>query len=392
MKDRFVAKRVLNIVLMLFITLLFTVLLAVRYERLWDEITVYLAVDVIFFALFWFGLELWRTQRGIASNRETTFRRIAFGYLLSWGVLTASSFFPEFLKPVLLIAIIMGAFGSQAVSVTVGIFLCSLLMIMSEGSMPELVFCELMILFGSLLAEAAGRRKLAVWYELILLSVSTAMPGLFYYITYREPKILWLFFGALEGLAIDLLFLLFYQHLVAVRDGEVRDQLADLLDKSYPMARELYSFSRADYAHAQRVSRISAQCARLVDADEMVCAVAGFYYRIGAIESGSIAKNGVRRAQKECFPEAVIRIIGEYNGELALPSSLESAIVHMVDALTKKMELFDADTMSSNWNQNMVIYQTLNDFSAQGMYDKSGLSMNMFLKIREYLVKEEILQ
>ena len=37
----------------------------------------------------------------------------------------------------------------------------------------------------------------------------------------------------------------------------------------------------------------------------------------------------------------------------------------------------------------MVIYQTLNDFSAKGIYDRSGLGMNMFLKIREYLVNEK---
>ncbi len=82
-------------------------------------------------------------------------------------------------------------------------------------------------------------------------------------------------------------------------------------------------------------------------------------------------------------------MISEYNGELALPSTTESAIVHMVDGLIKKLEVLDSQTMSSEWNQDMVIYQTLNDFSAMGMYDKSGLSMNMFLKIREYLVKEE---
>ncbi len=85
----------------------------------------------------------------------------------------------------------------------------------------------------------------------------------------------------------------------------------------------------------------------------------------------------------------MIGVISEYNGELALPSTTESAIVHMVDGLIKKLEVLDSQTMSSEWNQDMVIYQTLNDFSAMGMYDKSGLSMNMFLKIREYLVKEE---
>ena len=63
----------------------------------------------------------------------------------------------------------------------------------------------------------------------------------------------------------------------------------------------------------------------------------------------------------------------------------------MVDGLIKKLEVLDSQTMSSEWNQDMVIYQTLNDFSAQGLYDKSGLSMNMFLKIREYLVNEKAL-
>ena len=36
----------------------------------------------------------------------------------------------------------------------------------------------------------------------------------------------------------------------------------------------------------------------------------------------------------------------------------------------------------------MVIYQTLNELSATGMYDESGLSMNQFLKVRELLVRE----
>ena len=48
--------------------------------------------------------------------------------------------------------------------------------------------------------------------------------------------------------------------------------------------------------------------------------------------------------------------------------------------------------IAGGWNKEMVIYQTLNEFSAQGLYDQSGLSMNMFLKIREYLVKEEALR
>ena len=61
----------------------------------------------------------------------------------------------------------------------------------------------------------------------------------------------------------------------------------------------------------------------------------------------------------------------------------------MTDALVSKFEVLDHTTLSSSWNRDMVIYQTLNDESASGIYDGSGLTMNQFLKIREFLSKEE---
>ena len=59
--------------------------------------------------------------------------------------------------------------------------------------------------------------------------------------------------------------------------------------------------------------------------------------------------------------------------------------------IVTKFDLLDKDTFSSGWNREIVIYQTMNEKSAEGLYDESGLSMNQFLTIREMLVKEEIL-
>ena len=59
--------------------------------------------------------------------------------------------------------------------------------------------------------------------------------------------------------------------------------------------------------------------------------------------------------------------------------------------MVKKLEVMDKQTMQSEWNQDMLVYQTLNELSSKGIYDKSGMSMNLFLKIREHLVKEESL-
>ena len=50
------------------------------------------------------------------------------------------------------------------------------------------------------------------------------------------------------------------------------------------------------------------------------------------------------------------------------------------------------DVGLSQWNREMIIYQTLNEFSSSGIYDNSGLGMNQFLVIREYLTKVEMLR
>lgn len=391
MNDRFVAKRLMHIVLMLIGTLFVTIFLGRIHDRFFDELSVFLVVDLIFFALFLFVLEHYRMQRCIAGNRETTFQKITAGYFFSLAMIFAGAFFPEFLKPVILIPLFMAAVGTQVVAMYTGIFLTAVLALVLGTGIQEFTLCVLMVLFGCMIAEAAGNGRLKLWYQISVFCVTAILPVLFYYLTYREVKTRPLLLGAAEGFAVVWFLFFIYPKIAVARDSEIADTLDDILDDSYPLSRELYSFSKADYNHARRVSKIAAKCAKLVDADEKVCAAAGFYYRIGVLEGASITENGIKLAQRECFPEDVIRIISEYNGNDALPSDIESAIVHMVDGLIKKLEVFDSTTMSSEWNQDMVIYQTLNDFSAKGIYDRSGLTMNMFLKIREYLVNEEAL-
>ena len=98
-------------------------------------------------------------------------------------------------------------------------------------------------------------------------------------------------------------------------------------------------FSKQEYQHARRVSRLAASCARVAGADEKTCAAAGFYYRIGIMEGEPLTESGIRIAQEHRFPEDVIRIISEYDGETAPPSSIESAIVHIGKWPGQKIEV-----------------------------------------------------
>ena len=65
----------------------------------------------------------------------------------------------------------------------------------------------------------------------------------------------------------------------------------------------------------------------------------------------------------------------------------------MVDGLLKKLEVLDEDTVGSNWNQDMVIYQTLNEYSAAGLYDRCLLYTSTILcvgKIKEKFYRDAI--
>ena len=101
-----------------------------------------------------------------------------------------------------------------------------------------------------------------------------------------------------------------------------------------------------------------------------------------------IVKNGVQHAKQLCFPRPLQQILAEYYGEESKISTPESAIVHMIDGLFVKLEVLEKDVGKSKWNLEILVSQTLNDFSTAGLYDNSGLSMNQFLKTRDILNRE----
>lgn len=387
MKEHVVWKRLVNVFLMLFITVAAIGIIGYSKMIWFDQMLAIFLVSVVFFVLFLFVLEHHRSERTISKNYETDFRKVLKGYLFAAVAAVVCSFLPEFLKPVIVIPLCMIAFSNQGIALSVGMFWNAILALTVGVHAQELVLYCLMTLFGAMLAEAMEYGRI-LWYNIIIFCLSVMMPGVFYYLTYQEVRMNLFLFGAIEGIVICGFLIVFFKKLVNERDAEVSTLLDDMIDDSFFMVHELSRFSKKDYQHARRVSELAAKCADVVGADKKICRAAGFYYRIGIIDGEPIRESGIRIAKEQCFPEEVIRIISEYNDEEHLPSTVESAIIHMVDGVIKKMEVLDQTTMSSEWNQDMVIYQTLNEFSAKGLYDKAGLSMNMFLKIREYLVNE----
>ena len=256
------------------------------------------------------------------------------------------------------------------------------------------VLCYMtMIAFGNILAyfmkSKEGIEKL---YSLIIVfSITTLISIIYYYFNYLELTLSVLLFGLVEGFIssfISVVIVPLYSKYVEEAQFDMYD---DFLAPEYGLVQDIRKFSFIEYTHASRVSILSRKCAEAINANAGLAACGGFYYRLGKIVGEPMIDNALKLANDNCFPADVTQILAEYGGIIYLPSTKESAIVHMVDSVVTKVELFDQDQMSSAWNQNMVIYQTINELSQKGFYDNSGLTMNQFLAIREILANEDIL-
>lgn len=356
-----------------------------------DEISCVLFVILGFMPVIYFELEYERRRNMIANNPQTDYTRIAVGFGLCCGILFITSFMPEFCRPVMLFPLIMIAFSNETLGMAASLFFNILLAMTTGGSFNELLTYVVMTIIACVLSKALHEAEYAVWIGWILLFCNILFPCVFCYWSSEKLSIMQLLFGIFNGIITAVYAIRFYPKVVEETKQELVFRYDTILSKDYFMVKEIYGYSSAEYLHARRLSEISLKYARVLGLNETLAEAAGFYYRLGRLEGDPVVENGVKKAEELCFPQELIQILREYQAEKELPSTPESALIHMLDAVLLKKELLSTDIGSSKWNREVLIFQTLNELSTAGIYEKSGLGINAFLKIREMLAKEELL-
>lgn len=337
--------------------------------------------------MFIYHLEQQRLADALPFKDSNDFSLIALVYVLGLVISYGCSFLPEYMNLVFGFALAMTLLSNTTTALIAGIFQNVLFVVALKQDLHIMTAFMLLTLLGVILADAARKNHLHLWVHLLVFFGTIVIESACYYTQYlvMEWKMFLLFAG---NAALNLAFMDFVLRLFRTEAAEAEElPYTKILQPDYPLVQSIRKFSEMDYSHALRVSDICGTCAMLIGVNEKLCRAAGFYYRIGRMEGEPYIENGVTLAENVCFPKELIQILKEYNGVLCPISSKESAIVHMVDRVVTKLDLLDKETFSSNWNQDMVIYQTLNEESATGIYDESGLGMNQFLEIRDFLVK-----
>jgi len=359
-----------------------------------DKYICLVAINICFFLLFFLLIIGRRLEKKLPEYNYISYGKIAIVVLIDWAILIiCSDFAPNFFAPLIVLPILASTVFDDTLSNAFSLYLVIIAALCWDHSIYMVLCYITMILFGNVLSNFLKKEEtIQKFYALLLiLFLTTLISIVFYYFNFLELTLSVFVYGIVAGLIASGITALLFPILNRYVERAQVENYELFLDPDYTLYNEIRKFSLIEYNHALRISRLSKKCAMAINANDRLAECAAFYYRLGKIEGEPMIDNAIKIANNHCLPIDVIQILSEYGGIISLPSTKESAIVHMVDSVVTKVELFDSDSMSSSWNQNMVIYQTINELSQKGFYDNSGLTMNQFLIIREILANEDIL-
>ena len=389
-ENAFSAKRVGKLALLFFCSILFPAACGILHNVRIDHLIVWSFISLICFVCFALYAERLRLQGEMSRGISNDYSLLTFIYLVCLLGACIGSLLPAFAAPVMAISVLCnGAFRTKMGS-ALAVYFCLLCALFSEGGEYEVTAYVMLALIGLFLTELFMEQGLRLWTGILVVCLSIVIPVCGNYLTDHVLAI-WTVGFSFAGSMLTLSVLTLVPKLRSREHVAEEVSLDTIMDDHYHLRREIERYSTVDYNHALRTSRVAAKLAAGVGADEKLARAGGFYYRIGKLEGEPFVENGVRIAQDNCFSKRLVAILEEYNGQKRLPGSIESAIVQISDMIVTKFDLLDKDTFSSSWNRDIVIYQSMNEKSAEGLYDNSGLTMNQFLTIRELLIKEEML-
>lgn len=369
-------------------TLVESVAAGVISEQQNEKYAILVVIGIIYAVLFLATMEIARIQQEWLFEKLGDYRRLAMCYAFVCIMAVLFLYLPEFVRPVLLLSMGISMVASPIFGILSGMFHCTLYIVCGIGDVNILLCFLLLLVCGCFAASFLNKNEHFPWGIIFLFVFTFASVQLFSYLYVGGLDMDLLIYALCNG-ALSAAGAAWLYKMISVKPGDRREQaLKKVLSEDFGLAREMKRFSSVDYEHAKKVSQISEKCARIVGANPYIAAAGGLYYRLGRLDKTPSVESGVTLARINYLPKEIIEILKEYNGEKKLPSTIESAIIHIVDSVVAKFDVLDKGTLSSAWNQDIIVYQTLNENSAAGLYDKSGLGMNMYLKIRDYLIKE----
>ncbi|MBR5788500.1 MAG: hypothetical protein IKX99_00145, partial [Lachnospiraceae bacterium] len=250
-------------------------------------------------------------------------------------------------------------------------------------SMETIVYLSLMLM-GLMFAKAFKNEKNRQLLILVIFVIIFVMLYLLQFADGRATEYLLLINNSIVAVINILLMQIGYMLMKRYAKKDIPIAAKTILDENFPLVILMKNSSRSKYNHARKVALLSSKVARVIGVDVELAMTGGFYYALCDNDEDDPIEFASALGRKNALPPQVIAIISEYKGIKKPIRTREGAVIEIVDQLITDLPKLDSKEVPPQ----IVIISKLNDISTSGILDESGLSMNSFIKLRDYLVKE----
>ncbi len=386
-ETKFATSRILHILFMLFTQLLLLLFWKFQQGQGIDDFISHCLLTLLFFLMLVLDFVLERLREHFHDSGAENYSEFAKLAFFTSVILAIYSFLPYYIVPFLFLSMLYSVVGNSKTTVLFLTYYSLMFCINVRHNFYELAAYLFFIIIGMILQPYYAKKSYRPYLVILILTSTIMTISLFYFLSTHTITGMIFLYALISGIVTNLLLVFIFDRMKAVSDKREELDIQKILSEEYLLVKEIRAFSGGEYKHAKKMADLCFRCAVATGLDPFVCMAGGFYYRLGILEGEPVVKNGVSLAQANCFPKRVVDILAEYKGEEMYPSTPESALVSIVDDLLCKFEHLEDETKNSSWNREIVILQALNDRSSEGLYDHSGLSINQYLKIREFFVR-----
>ena len=329
-------------------------------------------------------------SRGIEWKK---FFRIGITYGISLGVVIGALWLPDPAKPIWVASVILAFLTNPALGICFYILFLLITTFLLGLSLEMFIFYLIMGLGGALLAPYMKSKKLTSMCMVILAGVCvTNYSGMILiggkgFTPYGLKEVS---FGFLLGILIFLFYMLFVGkgENLYLANKKLEKRLTQITDYDYELLGDMKVKSDKLYEHGQKVGRLSESMAFIAGANPILAKAGGYYYKSGKLLGKDHTLYGAQIGKKYNLPIEVISIISEHPGKGSNPSTIESGIVLLADAVVSGFEYIYAKNLQIEFDKEKAVEQIVKNKIEKGYLDSSGISIKLYESLKSYLMKE----
>ena len=357
---------------------------------LMDRLLVLLLLHTLMIILLVVSLFMEKIQGLNHYNKNRRFGRFIFIFLLAMILVSLANWIPNYWEPILALTILMVLGSTSTIGISAGLYLVMIQAILYEYSLIgicKLLFC---VICGGILALFAKKQSNLMPVATLTFLFHPCVGFIFEYLEHYQADYSLFLSGLIYGCVNVILLILPYPWINKNDQEYYATTLEFMVDPRFHLLADMKSCSGELFLHGLKVSKAAGNCASKLGLDEKLVRAGGLFYRLGFFEDENSNGDfpGYVLGTQHHFPEEVLTIIQEYKGVNKTISTPEAALIDIVDEVFEQFQKNEEEPDSSGFNQEFLIYKIMNDCSSSGRYDHSGFSMNMYLKVRDYLVRE----